>query len=239
MKNKIIAIHQPNFFPWLGFFDKIIRSDVFILLDHVQYPKKGGTWTNRVKLCVAGEAKWITAPIIRHYHGVKAINQMSFQPGKGWREKILKTIICNYKKAPFYSETIELIESLILNKENNISIYNQNAIFAISEKLGIDKNKFCLSSKVHSSGSSNELLISLIKGMKGTSYLCGGGADKYQENWKFQKNNIEVIFQNFQHPQYRKNSPNGLSVLDSIFYIGFSGVREILKLRNSNELSKL
>ena len=50
--DKIVAIHQPNFFPWLGYFDKINKSDIFIFLDDVQFPKKGGNWTNRVQLMV-------------------------------------------------------------------------------------------------------------------------------------------------------------------------------------------
>ncbi len=48
----IVAIHQPNFFPWLGYFDKIARCDHFVLLDHVQFQKTGGVWSNRVRMMV-------------------------------------------------------------------------------------------------------------------------------------------------------------------------------------------
>jgi WbqC-like protein family len=60
-----IAIHQPNFFPWLGFFDKLARSDRFICLDNVQLPKGGSSWINRVKFFIAGEDRWVSAPIER------------------------------------------------------------------------------------------------------------------------------------------------------------------------------
>ena len=69
MTSKVVSIHQPNFFPWLGYFEKIVRSDYFIFLDNVQFPKKGGSWTNRVKLIVSGQPKWLTANINRQYHG--------------------------------------------------------------------------------------------------------------------------------------------------------------------------
>jgi len=67
---RVVAIHQPNFLPWLGYFDKLARADTFVLLDSVQFPKRNGTWMNRVKLLVGGEPGWITVPIVRAYHGL-------------------------------------------------------------------------------------------------------------------------------------------------------------------------
>ena len=88
----IVAIHQPNFFPWLGYFDKIARADVFCLLDHVQFPKKGGTYINRVQVLVQGAAAYVTVPVERNYSGVLPINQMKIREQEPWREKILRTL---------------------------------------------------------------------------------------------------------------------------------------------------
>lgn len=232
--NKVVAIHQPNFFPWLGYFDKIIRSDAFVFLDHVQFPKTGGVWTNRVKLSVSGKPQWVTAPIIRNYHGFLSINQMQFQIAVPWREKMLKTIMLNYSKAPYYKESFELFESLILNPENNISSYNTKAVIAICQQLDISKNKFYWSSQMSHSDSSNELLISLTKEIGGTTYMCGGGADGYQNEQIFKDKGVILRQQDFIHPPYKQtgisNFISGLSIIDAVMNIGWNGVKDLLEI---------
>lgn len=101
---RVVAIHQPNFFPWLGYFAKIARSDYFVLFDDIQFPKTGGSWSNRVKLLVSGEARWVTAAIDRNYHGTRTIREMSFLAANPWREKTLKSIEANYRRHPYYLE---------------------------------------------------------------------------------------------------------------------------------------
>ena len=103
---KIIAIHQPNFFPWLGYFDKIVKSNLFIFLDHVQFPKKGGTWMNRVNLLVCGKAKWITASVDRNYTGTKKINEIKIKSNDNWKQKFLKTLEQSYNKHYFFDQTM-------------------------------------------------------------------------------------------------------------------------------------
>ena len=100
------AIHQPNFFPWLGYFNKIARADVFIVLDNVQHTKTGSNWSNRVKLFISAEPRWVTAPISRPAHGTIALNQVEWA-NLPWREKLLKTLATNYQVAPFYDEAIQ------------------------------------------------------------------------------------------------------------------------------------
>lgn len=229
MTSRVVAIHQPNFFPWLGYFDKIARSDVFILLDHVQFQKTGGTWSNRVRLLVGGEANWVTAPIARNFHGVRAINEIEFQPNDPWREKLKKSLIANYARAPFFNETMEFIEPLISNPENNLARYNGAAVTTIAKRLGLPSEKFCWSSDIGADEQSNEMLISLTRAVGGDAYMCGGGAEGYQEDALFAAVNIGLIYQDFKHPVYtqivRKNFTAGLSIIDAFMYCGLSGTQ--------------
>lgn len=231
--SKTIAIHQPNFFPWLGYFEKIIRSDVFIFLDHVQFPKTGGIWSNRVKMLVGGQARWVTAPIVRSYHGVRTVCDMEFQPNNPWREKVLKTIVNNYSKAPYFNEAIEFFQPLILNEGNNLSRYNTNTVIAIAEKLGVSTEKFHWSSKLPYKGQANEMLISLTQAVGGDTYLCGGGAGDYQDEQIFKQSGVKLQYQGFSHPTYAQiGAPEfvpGLSVIDAVMNIGWIELKRLLR----------
>lgn len=230
----IVAIHQPNFFPWLGFFDKIARSDVFILLDHVQFQKTGGTWSNRVKLLLGGEACWATAPVVRNFHGVRAIGEMEFQPSDPWRGKLLKSLAGNYGRAPFYRDTMALIEPLICNPENNLARYNSDAIKAIAQRLGLSTDKFHCSSAMGEDQQASEMLIALTREVGGNTYMCGGGAAGYQQDTAFSAAGVDLAYQNFRHPEYHqiraKEFVAGLSIIDALMNVGVDGVRAMLHM---------
>jgi len=236
MNNKIVSIHQPNFFPWLGFFDKICRADVFIFLDDVQFPKKGGTWTNRVKLAISGNAHWITAYMDRNYHGVRSISEMEFQKHNPWRDKMLKSIDQNYRKHPFFDSVIDCLEDLITNPENNIAEYNLHSIITILQKLDLGSKELFRSSEMDHVGESNELLCSLTCGVGGNIYVCGGGAEGYQDEEVFKSKGIELQYQEFRHPEYSQKNKGpfiaGLSIIDTIMNCGWEGTSELL-LSNS------
>ncbi len=232
MSDKVVAIHQPNFFPWLGFFDKIIRSDIFVFLDDVQFPKKGGAWANRVKLLIAGEARWVTAAIERNYSGTRSIQEMQFQSKTQWREKFLKSIEMNYRRHPFFEETIKVVESLVQNFDLNIAKYNIHAITCILRELGVNTEKLRCSSDFNVQENSNEMLCVLTSLNGGSIYMCGGGAEEYQDELVFVKHGLKLQYQNFSHPVYpqynRNNFISGLSVIDAAMNLGWRGVGKML-----------
>lgn len=220
----VIAIHQPNFFPWLGFFDKIARSELFILLDHVQIPKTGGTWTNRAKLLLAGEARWVTAPIVRNAHGVTVIQDVTFKPGNPWREKLIKSLSTNYAHAPFFNKIMGLLEPLVMNDEDNIARYNGTAIMSIAASLGLSSERFRWSSEIRVTERANDMLIALTRAVGGQAYMCGGGAAGYQQDAAFSSAGIQLIYQQFSHPVYRQVGTTefvpGLSIVDALMNMG-------------------
>ena len=228
-----VAIHQPNFFPWLGYFDKIVRADIFILLDDVQFPKTNGTWLNRVQLLISGEARWVTAPVKRDYHGTLPINEMYFDEKVPWRDKFLKTLEGNYKKTEFYPENIEFVTGLIRNTDSNIGNYNKQAILLLVDYLGIDSTKIRFSSELNVQSTATQRIIDLVKLVDGDTYYCGGGASEYQEDELYAQQHVQLEYQHYQHPEYRqKNSESftkGLSVIDALFQVGKKATIELLK----------
>jgi hypothetical protein len=229
---KIVAMHQPNFFPWLGFFDKIAKADVFIFLDDVQFPKTGGVWTNRVKFIVSGEPNWITAPIDRNYSGKRNINEMHFFPNNSWRDKTRKSIENSYRKHPYYDETIEMFLPLLLNQESNIAEYNIQAITAIVDFLGLDTSKLKRSSHFSFQSMSNELLCDLTLHAGGSIYLAGGGADDYQDEAVFVEKRVKLIYQQFDHPVYEQKGQfyfnPGMSIIDVVMNMGWDWVKKFM-----------
>jgi hypothetical protein len=228
----IVAIHQPNFFPWLGYFEKIARSDVFILLDDVQFPKTGGVWSNRVKVLINGEGRWLTAPVDRSFHGTRYINQMSFTSREDWRGKLLKTLVAAYRRAPCFDEAFAILEPLIRNPEENIARYNGIAVSAIAQYLGLPLQKFRWSSEFMVAENASERLISLTRAVGGHAYICGGGAAGYQEDAAFSAAGIVLIYQNFDHPIYpqlgSKEFVRGLSIIDALMNIDLVELRGAL-----------
>lgn len=229
---KVVAIHQPNFFPWLGYFDKIARSDVFIFLDDVQLTKTGGGWSNRVRMLVAGEARWVTAPVRRAFHGVASINEIEWADEQPWRTKLLKTLSANYAKAPSYRDTMAWLQPLIQLPEGNLARYNIAVIRAISDRIGLRHEHCVTSSSLNGQGQASELLIDLTRKAGGGCYLCGGGAGDYQEDEAFVAAGLELRYQSFVHPVYAQASGRaflpGLSIVDALMNLGVDGVRQLM-----------
>lgn len=222
-----------QFSPWLGYFDKIALSDVFIFLDDVQFSKTGGTWSNRVKLLLAEEPRWVTAPIRRAFHGVVSINQIEWSAEQPWRAKLLKTLSVNYSKKPFFRETMAWLEPLILLPEGNLARYNMAVIRAIADQIGLRHDHCVTSSSLCGQGQASELLIDLTHKVGGDCYLCGGGASGYQEDEAFASAGVELRYQSFAHPIYTQHGGRefipGLSIVDALMNLGFEGVGKILR----------
>jgi hypothetical protein len=236
MNKKIVAIHQPNFFPWLGFFDKIIKSDVFLMMDTAQIPQKKPSWTNRVKIIVEKKECYCpTLDLVRNHHGVIPIKEALIVEDSICKKKIVRTIYFNYRKSAFFNQVYPFIETHILSKENSIADYNLSSIKALLEKLDIDKNKIIKTSEIGFEMSKEDLSVlitKMVKNVSGTTYLSGNCSMGYLDHQAFANAGIELIFQNYIHPVYKQFSTStfipGLSIIDALMNLGFEGVKEII-----------
>ncbi|MCB0360768.1 MAG: WbqC family protein, partial [Bdellovibrionales bacterium] len=114
-----VAIHQPAYLPWLGYFERIFRSDVFVFLDSVQFEKN--SFTNRNKIKTAHGEQWLTVPVKAKGHTELSIAELGIADGEPWQKKHLKAIQLNYAKARYFSELFPKLEALYASKATTLA----------------------------------------------------------------------------------------------------------------------
>lgn len=196
-----VAIHQPGYFPWLGFFKKMIDSDIFVFLDDVQYEKNG--WQNRNKIRTSDGSIWLTVPVRSNLSS--NLNEIKIDSTLNWVEKHKKSISINYSKSRYYKEFSKSIESLYGNHFDLLININMKTIELIMGELQI-KTKTIFSSELDIKEKGTDRIIAICKTLGADVYLSGVGLPnkKYLNVEDFPKNNIILRIQNFQHPIYNQ-----------------------------------
>lgn len=226
-----VGIHQINYFPWLGYFNKIAKSDVFILLDEVQLIDNGMMHRNRI-LNTNGEISYVTISFNKKDYLKRRFCDIETNSNIDWLQKQYNLISNSYRKAPFYNEIMELINPIFKKKYERIIDINLEALKLIISVLNI-KTKIVFQSELAYTTNSKKdaLLIELLKDLNADVYLSGTGAKKYMILEDFHKENIAVQFQTFDCPQYSQiNSSTfvpGLSILDVLFNCGIDGTKKL------------
>jgi hypothetical protein len=230
----LVAIHQPQFLPWLGYFDKIRQSDVFILLDNVQFKKN--EWQNRNRIRTDQGAQWLTVPV-KHNFG-QNINEVIINNNMDWRRRHLKAIEQHYRKSPHFDKYFMLFEELYAKEWISLEELNSFIILEIVKILEID-TKIVKSSEIKTTGKSTDRLIELCEYFKASSYLSGIDGKKYMDFDQFKRHNIKVVTQDYQHPVYNQlytrsdeEFVSHLSILDLLFNCGQRSF-EVLNTKDS------
>ena len=232
---KKITIHQPDFMPWLGLYNKISKVDELIVLDHVMNnPRDSAFWCRRVQMMVAGKPSWISVPLVKEEGKLAVpINQMEINiREEKLLQKTVDTIRLNYARAPFFKQTFELVEKYFNSSEKNLLKRNFSFMVETLNKLHINP-QIVFSSALDCRDKATHLLVELITKRNGAEYICGTGASGYQEDELFQKANIRLTYNSFQHPTYTQfNSTvfqKGLSIVDALMNVGFEGTEKLIK----------
>ena len=215
-----VAIHQPNYLPYIGYFQKMSKSDIFILLDIVQFSKD--SFTQRTKIRTKTGWMWITIPIERAYY-FKQINEIPLPQNDVWKKRHMKAIMANYSKCPYYDDTF--IQKYYLKKKfEKLHEFNEYGIYYLKEKFGIETEIIRASSlDVDAKLKSSALLAELVKSVGGTVYISGTGAKSYLDVTEFEKRNIDVEFFEFVpfvYPQRWSGFESYMSAVDLWFNLG-------------------
>ena len=223
-----IGIHQPNYFPWAGYFHKIARVKKFIFLDDVQYSK--GSYINRVQYLSNGDVHWLTVPC-KPKLGTK-INEVPIV-SNDWQQQHLQKIEGGYKKCPMFAEVWPNIQKwLSVEANRKLSDLNIYIIKEVCVYLDI-KTKFYRSSEIFIDKelSASDRLVSLVKAVGGNEYFSGSGATKYQEEGLFFEQNVSITYSSFVESPRRQKSTcfkQGLSILDLILNIDPARAKRII-----------
>jgi hypothetical protein len=227
----IIAIHQPQYLPWLGYIDKIDRADIFVLLDTVQYKKND--WINRNKIKTAEGSQWLTVPV--SYNHPETINNVKIDNKTGWGKKHLNALITNYSKADHFGEHLDFFKDLYSKEWEYLVKLNIAIIYYLIKAFDI-RTEVVLSSDFELNEEPTERLIDICKQLKGDTYLAGSHGQHYMNTIRFSEENIEVLFQDFEHPEYNQLFgdflPN-MSSIDLLFNHSSRGIEIIRKSHKS------
>ncbi len=197
---KTVVIHQPDFLPYLGFFQRFHNADMYIVLDHVQFVSGSSrAWTNRDKIKTAQGAKWLTVSVKKASRDT-AINQIELSD-TSWRRDNLRLLEQNYRKAPFFDEIMSEIERLYSRQFSMLYEFNMASIEMLMDLFGV-RIPWAWSSSLDPQGTKNELLVDLLQKVSATHYLSGVGARGYFDAGPFEAADIKVLWQNFTHPVY-------------------------------------
>lgn len=219
----VVAIHQPNFLPWLGYFHKLLNCDVFIFLDDAQFPR-GKSFTSRVLIKSPGGPVWLTVPV-RGKGDMSPIKDVLTADTINWQRKHLRTLEACYARTAYFKEFYQPIQQVYQMDCSKLADFNMNLIKTVAGIFSADIKLVRSSDLGVENNGSLEHLIKLVKSVGGTKYLTGTGKGslRYLDEEAFEREGIEVLYQHFVHPVYPQQwgefVPN-LSAVDLLFNCG-------------------
>ena len=215
-----VTIHQPYYLPWLGLFEKILKSDIFVFLDNVTYSKNGYANRNRIK--TPEGSQWLTIPIVQKGISRTPINKVKISNAVDWRRKHWNSIKFNYGGAPHFKKYGSFFEELYRLQWVLLADLNKFLIKTICIFLGIH-GTFVDASELGVKGSKSELLVNICEALDADTYFSGRAGRDYLDCQRFEQRGIKVVFQDFQpavYPQLFGEFIPNLSVIDYLFNVG-------------------
>lgn len=215
-----VAIHQPNFMPWLGYFNKMSMVDVFVLLDDVQVPQ-GKSVASRALIKNNQGELWISVPTSNKsarmdYHNIEIVNNTP------WKAKTLKTIKLAYQKAPYFNTFFEQFAAVYMTPHENLFNLNFDILVFLKNSLKL-KAELRLSSELTPDPllTGDMKILSILEKLSATTYVSGtgGGSRRYIVESDFAVRKIELVWQHFKSPIYNQLHGTFITNLSAIDYL--------------------
>jgi hypothetical protein len=215
-----IAIMQPYFFPYIGYFQLINAVDKFVVYDNIEFTKKG--WINRNRILVNGKDAYITLPLKKDSDYLHVKQRALASNWQEERKKLLNRVTESYRKAPFFEPGFTLIEKCVMFNSDNLFEFIKHSLEQVTGFLGI-KTPFVISSEiaVDHSLKSEQKVMAICKALQAGSYLNPiGGLELYDKN-RFKDQGFELDFLKsgeIRYKQFAKDFVSNLSIIDVVMF---------------------
>lgn len=224
-----IAIMQPYFFPYFGYWQLISAVDRFVIYDDVNYIKGG--WINRNRILINGKPNYINAPL-QHASPYRKINEIDLQQSIFWRKKLKKKISLTYKNSPFYKKIFPIIDRIIQYETTNLADYLASQVIILSKLMGIKTEIVLTSSHYKNSQLAGQArVIDMCRIEGATTYINLSGGKTIYDPTSFHEAGVNLRYIKMKKFVYRQDSavfiPN-LSIIDVLMNLGVSGAKQFL-----------
>ena len=223
-----VAILQPGYIPWLGFFEQVYRSDKFVLYDDVQFDKN--SWRNRNRIKTPDGPLWLTVPVRQKGHISQTLLETEIVGKNPWPRKHLNSLRSYYTKAPYFKNYIDDFSEILQQEWTYLVDLDIALINYLLEKLGITTS-LIRSSELKIPGKKTERLVSLCEELGATTFYEGSAGKNYMEEKRFEEAGINLEYQDYQHPTYPQLYGEFipyLSVIDLLFNCGGESLNILL-----------
>lgn len=222
MTERTVGILQPGYLPWLGFFEQVYRSDIFVFYDDVQYDKEG--WRNRNRIKTAQGIHWLSVPVQTKGRELQTVRDAEIDNRTDWRSKHLISLQQNYAKAPFYAQYADFLNSVYTREWRWLIDLDMELIHGITKFLGMERD-FRFSSDLGIKGERVERLVAICQHLGATCFYEGAAGRNYMDESQFVPHNIRLEFQQYPHPVYHQQHKKAgflpyLSVIDLLLNHG-------------------
>ena len=226
----IVAIHQPHYLPWLGYFAKMDQADVFVLLDNVQFNKQ--EWQNRNKIKTSQGWQWLTVPVLQRFP--QSIAEVRINQQVRWQHKHWQALCSSYSRAPYFRCYAAGLAEMLAQPWERLVDLNVRLVTVLRDALGLH-TPLLLASQLTDDPDPVGRLVAICRAVGATTYLAGPDGKKYMDMTRFTAHGIGVVEQQFRHPVYPQQFGAFLPAMAVVDLLCNLGPASLTRLRQAQQ----
>ena len=228
---KTCAVMQPTYLPWIGYFEMIDASDIFVFLDDVQFQRK--SWQQRNIIKGPNGSVKLTVPVLQKGKRFQRIDQVVINNQENWAKRHLKSIEIAYLKSPYFKQYLPAFKSLYEKKYERLVDLNVSFIYMLMELLCI-RTPTILSSSLNINSKANMKIIEICRILEVDELYDAAGAVNFINDELFQEANVRVVYQDYRHPKYNQLHGDFISHMSVVDLLYNEGPRSLEVIRSGS-----